>query len=103
MYMKGKATFSELMDRPFYELHEIYRLVFLRMQAEKERQEKEKKEEEAKRKAEAKRNAPRGIPPSYSIRPIDKNKNSPSSHLSPLQAEELEDALEDLAEGGTMI
>ena len=84
------------MDRPFNELHELYRIVYLRAEAqakaEKERQEKEEREKGQKK----------GGPPYQQINrqpPTDVN-NMPDLNLSPMAAEEMEDALEDLAEGG---
>ena len=84
------------MDRPFNELHELYRIVYLRAEAqakaEKERQEKEEREKGRKK----------GGPPHPQINrqpPTDVN-NMPDLNLSPMAAEEMEDALEDLAEGG---
>lgn len=85
------------MDRPFNELHELYRIVYLRAEAqakaEKERQEKEEREKKQ----------GKGGPPHPQINrkpPTDVNNNMPDLNLSPLAAEEMEDALEDLAEGG---
>ena len=84
------------MDRPFNELHELYRIVYLRAEAqakaEKERQEKEERE---------KRNGKGGPShPQINRQPPTDVNNMPNLNLSPLAAEEMEDALEDLAEGG---
>lgn len=84
------------MDRPFNELHELYRIVYLRAEAqakaEKERQEKEERE---------KRNGKGGPPyPQINRQPPTDVNNTPNLNLSPLAVEEMEDALEDLAEGG---
>ena len=86
------------MDRPFNELHELYRIVYLRAEAqakaEKERQEKEEKE-----KANGK-----GGPkyPQINRQPPTDVNNQPNQNqtISPLAAEAMEEAFEDLAEGG---
>lgn len=83
------------MDRPFNELHELYRIVYLRAEAqakaEKERQEKEEREKKYKG-GQSNRQINRK-------QPTDVNQ-PPNLNLSPMAAEEMEDALEDLAEGG---
>lgn len=86
------------MDRPFNELHEIYRIVYLRAEAqakaEKERQEKEEREKKGK-------NGPK-YPQINRLPPTDVTQTShnQNSISSPLAAEAMEDALEELAEGG---
>ena len=84
------------MDRPFNELHELYRIVYLRAEAqakaEKERQEKEEREKKY----------GKGGPQHSQLNrrpPTDVNQ-PPNLNISPMAAEEMEDALEDLAEGG---
>lgn len=84
------------MDRPFNELHELYRIVYLRAEAqakaEKERQEQEERDKKY----------GKGGPKHPQINrqpPADVNQPS-QNYISPLAAEEMEDALEDLAEGG---
>ena len=81
------------MERPFREVHELYRILFLRAQAEKEADEKRKAEEE-KRAREERKNGNKK--PQYNRQPTDLSIPSPS----PMQAEALEDAFEELAEGG---
>ena len=88
------------MDRPFNELHELYRIVYLRAEAqakaEKERQEKEEKEKKYEK----------GGPKYPQInRPQSPDVKYSSQHvqnqaISPLAAEAMEEAFEDLAEGG---
>lgn len=103
--MKGRITFTDLFDRPFREVHELYRIVYLKAQAEAEREKQRQAEEEEKRKQEEKANRPRGIP--NLPKPYKPNSKQPtddiSQHtMSPLEAEELQDMLEDMAEGGIM-
>lgn len=85
-------------------MHELYRILYIRAeaQAKADEERKKKEEEEAKRKERA--NRPRGYPPGYRQRPADVNKSKEADMPtpSPLEAEVLEDALEELAEGGVM-
>lgn len=103
--MKGRVTITDLMDRPFRELHELYKILFDRAEAEKRRREEEeakaKEEEERKRQSEINR----GIKPKLNrMPPPDAIRNNPSDIQtpSPLEAEALEDALEEMAEGGVI-
>lgn len=84
------------MDRPFNELHEIYRIVYLRAEAqakaEKERQEKEEREKKAK-------NGPK-YPQINRLPPTDVSKTSHNQSSTSLAAGDMEDVLEELAEGG---
>ena len=107
------------MDRPFQELHELYRLIYLKAEVDakiqKEREEKEKKEaEEAERKKKADRGLSPGMmsPSQYAMR-VKKQKPSPtdvndkpqtdtSYTPSPLEVEALADMMEELSEGGVM-
>lgn len=93
------------MDRPFREIHELYRIVFLRAkeqeEKEKQRQEEEEKERQAKDQSDIRRGAIhphiRREPPSDAAT-VKKDKSlTPSSQL---EIEALEDAFEELAEGG---
>ena len=93
------------MDRPFRELHELYKILFERAEADKKRREEEeakaKEEEERKRQSEINR----GIrPPQLNRMPPPDAKRNPSDVQtpSPLEAEALEDALEEMAEGGVI-
>lgn len=94
------------MDRPFRELHELYRILFLRAeaQAKKDKEEAEKKERE--QKEEEQKNRPKGISQPMYYKPdrqlTDVKQQNDLSAPSPLEAEALEDALEELAEGGLM-
>ena len=84
------------MDRPFNELHELYRIVYLRAEAQaKAEQERQEKEEQEKKYGKNGSSYPQinRKPPTDVNRP-------PNLNLSPMAAEEMEDALEDLAEGG---
>jgi hypothetical protein len=94
---------TDLMDRPFGELHEIYRIVYLRAEAQakadKERQEKEKAQEEAKRKSKG-LHAPMRYRPN---KPTDVKPQIDSTYVpSALEAEAMEDMLEELADGSVM-
>lgn len=87
------------MDRPFREIHELYRINFLRVQAKKEADEEEerKKKEEERRQKASNRSSSNN---SYNMSP-DANLNNiiPSSLL---ESDDLEEALEELAEGSVM-
>ncbi len=80
------------MDRPFRELHEIYRIVYLRAEASKA-EEKARLEEEKKSKANS------GRPTDGGISNQSKTAKAP---LSPLEAEAIEEVFEELGEGGMM-
>lgn len=86
------------MDRPFKELHEIYRIVYLK--AEKQAQaEEERKAKEAEEKKKKERERSMGSLPSnpmYQNRPTDVMPTNQMDTLSPAQAEALQDALEDI-------
>ena len=90
------------MNRPFRELHELYKILFERAEAQKKAEEERRKQEEKaaaeKEKAEVARGAKlpqiRRAPPPDAV-------TSPNSLIpSPLEAEALEEALEEMAEGG---
>lgn len=81
------------MDRPFREIHELYRINFLRVQAKKEAEE----EEERKKKAEKNKSSNTN---SYNMSSdVNTNNIIPSSLLG---SDDLEEALEELAEGGVI-
>ena len=88
------------MDRPFRELHELYKLLFQRAEAQAKAQ-KEKEEQERKEKLERdkyKHSKRRMLPP-------DAQGSSPNNVIqtpSPLEAEAFEDVLEEMAEGGVI-
>lgn len=93
------------MDRPFRELHELYRLLFLRAQEQAAAEKAKQEEEERKKNNEQKRPKPPGInyPQGYSrARLADATRKNSVSMPSAYEAEVLEDALEDLVEGGVM-
>ena len=88
------------MAMPFYEVHELYRLLFIRSQAQaKEREEREKEESKDKPPYE-KRTFGGGIAPSYNNhkKPTDVNKPIETDSLTPFEAEQLQDALEEIME-----
>ena len=69
------------MDRPFNEIHEIYRILYLRSEAQKKAEEEREKEEKKNKK-----------------HPTQKSLTDVNTvpELSPLEAEAMEDALEEL-------
>lgn len=96
-YMKGRTTVVELMDRPFMELRELYRIALKREEAraaaEKAREEEEKRKEEAeKRRQKYPRNPNRPQ--------TTQQQNLPA--LPHMDEDELEEALEEMAGGGIM-
>lgn len=102
-FLKGKETISNLISAPFHYIHELYRIIFERNEERMKREEEEKKKVEAEEK-EAQRKSPRKMPniPQRN-QPMQKqkeNKQKALSTMSPYEAEELEDALEELTEGG---
>ena len=80
------------MDRPFREIHELYKILYdkaeVRVKEEKERKEQERQEEEMKRRGQMPR------------KPADDLNRSITP--SPAEAAALEDVFEELAEGGVM-
>lgn len=70
------------MDRPFNEIHEIYRILYLRSEAQKKAEEEREKKEKDKAKQ----------PPSKKLTDVNRSIPEPS----PLEAEMIEDALEEL-------
>lgn len=82
------------MDRPFRELHEIYRIVYLKAEKQAQDEEKRKAKEAEEKKKEQERS--RGSRPMYQNRPTDVMPTNQMDTLSPAQAEALEDALEDI-------
>lgn len=97
--MKGRVSVIELMDRPFRELHEYYKIFLQRAEAQK------KADEEAQKKAaeEERKKSKRSFsnhPPQYNRQSLPTDANNDSSTTipepSPMQAEFLEEALEEL-------
>lgn len=87
------------MEAPFDYLHELYRIVYLRSEAQAK---KAKEEEEARQDEERKKKGMSSgiiLPPGYRP-PIDAKQNNQPPSVSPIEAEALEDALEELTEGG---
>ena len=70
------------MDRPFNEIHEIYRILYLRSEAQKKAEEEREKKEKNKAKQ----------PPYKKLTDVNRSIPEPS----PLEAEMIEDALEEL-------
>ena len=84
------------MDRPFRELHEIYRIVYLKAEKQAQDEEKRKAKEAEEKKKEQERSRGSYRSPMYQNRPTDVMPTNQMDTLSPAQAEALEDALEDL-------
>ena len=87
------------MDRPFRELHELYKILYERAEAqqaaEKARQEKEAEKERKQRNSEV----TRGIKPPQYVRELPTDALTNESTIpqpSPLEIEALEDALEEI-------
>lgn len=80
------------MDRPFREIHELYKLLYERAIAQQKAEEQRKKEEEKKE-----REAKKG-PHQRRYLPTDvNNKPTPMPTPSPYEMEMLEDAMEELS------
>lgn len=91
------------MDRPFRELHELYKILFERAEAQKKAEEERKAREEKEAAEKEKAEIARGgrLPQIRRAPPPDAAKSSPNDLTpSPLEAEALEEALEELTEGG---
>ena len=86
------------MDRPFREIHELYKILYERAQAQQEAEEARKKKEEEEARNQAQKRGPSGFSPSYNRQPpTDAIPNSSTiTEPSPFEAEALEDALEEL-------
>lgn len=85
------------MDRPFKELHEIYRIVYIKAEKQAQAEEERKaKEAEAKKKERERSMGPHPRNPMYQNRPTDVMPTNQMDTLSPAQAEALQDALEDI-------
>lgn len=88
--MKGRVSVLDLMDRPFREVHELYKILYQRAEAqqkEAEEREKKEKEEEKKRQRQNGQNNVRQQPP-------DAASTIPTP--SPLEMEALEEMFEDM-------
>lgn len=92
------------MDRPFREIHELYKIVYERAEAQAAVEAARKAEEEEKRKNEERSNISRGAakPQIHRQPPPDAKIESYNSIPvpSPLAASEIEDAIEEMLEGG---
>ncbi len=78
MFLKGRVSIIELIDRPFREIHELYRISINKAEARMEAEAAKKEEKSTDGKSE-------------SVQP-----SSPSIY----EAEAIEDALEEMLEGG---
>ena len=102
-FYKGRISILDLLsdDLPFYKLHEFYRLVFLRMKAQEEEEERKAEQEWIN---ENKERAKKGLAPlskpAGGFRNRNKSNGNNNTGPSSLQAEMLEDSLEEMFEGG---
>lgn len=99
---KGRISIPDLIEAPFREVHELYRILINKIEADKKAAEerKKKEEEEAKKQEQADIKAGRLNPMIRRGEPTDDiNKTTTPS---PLESEELEEVLEELAEGGAL-
>lgn len=92
------------MDRPFRELHELYKILYERAEAQKKADEERQKKEEEEERARQKLKADENIAP-YQIHrepPPDATKITPDDNIipSPYEVEALEEVFEEMAEGG---
>lgn len=101
-YLKGRVSLLELFDRPFRELHELYRIVYNRAEMQRLKDEEEKKREEEEKKSELSKSNKSKQTTKQPTDAIGVRSNKNISMPSPLESEALEDALEELAEGGLM-
>ena len=99
-FLKGRSPFSELYNAPFWQVHELYKIVVERAEAqqkaEEERQRKEKEEERRQKEAEA-RKAGRPYKPLPELQqsvPVDESNNMPTP--SPISSDDLEEFFEEL-------
>lgn len=86
--MKGRVSVLDLMDRPFREVHELYKILYQRAEA----QQKEAEEREKKEKEEEERHKRQGGPKRQ--KPTDAASTIPTP--SPLEMEALEEMFEDM-------
>ena len=85
--MKGRVSVLDLMDRPFREVHELYKILYQRAEAQqKEAEEREKKEKEEEKKRQ------KGSPNKQQL--TDATSTIPTP--SPLEMEALEEMFEDM-------
>ena len=92
------------MECPFREVHELYRIVYEKAEAqakaEQERQENERKQQEEQERQER---IKRGLPPPIRREPSSDVKQAAKPNTpvpSPYEAEQLEEMFEDMIEGG---
>mgnify|MGYP004478991129 CR=1 FL=1 len=81
----------DMLNAPFDDIHSLYKIVFLRSEAQKERA---KEEERKAKQQELNKNNTRY----NTYKPTDEVPKSPS--LSNISEDDLEDAIEEMAEGG---
>lgn len=101
MSYKGRLSIDACMDMPFNELHEFYRIAYLRMQARMEAQKaeekKRKEEEEKERIKERQQHLSQARGPRKPWTPTDVNKTTSKTTVPPssVTMEDIEEFLED--------
>lgn len=101
MSYKGRLSIDACMDMPFNELHEFYRIAYLRMQAKMEAQkreeEKRKKEEEINRINQKQQNLRQARGPRKPWTPTDVNQQTSQTTVPPssVTMDDIEEFLED--------
>lgn len=102
-HLKGRISILDLIECPFNEIHELYKIVYDKAEARaKEEEEKAKRErEEEERKKQSERTA-KGMPQLIKRNPVptDGSNNKKSNSTSSFSSDDLEDAFEELIEGG---
>ena len=99
---KGRISIPDLIDAPFREVHELYRILIAKVEANKKAEEerKKKEEEEVKKQEQADIKSGKRNPMIRRGEPTDDTNKT--AIPSPLESEELEEALEELVEGGAI-
>ena len=81
------------MDRPFREVHELYKILYERAEAQQKAEEERRKKEEEEQRREQQRN--KGLPANRKLADVPPP-STPSCEPSPMEAEAIEDMLEEI-------
>ena len=81
------------MDRPFREIHELYKILYQRAEAQKLKEEEEAKARENEQRDKGKQSTAKQVPSDASITPAV---NNPGIQPSSMELEALEEAFEDM-------
>lgn len=88
-------------ELPFWKLHELYRLLFLKMKAQEEEEERKAEEEFNNENKERAKKGLAPLPrPAGGFSKYRNKSNDTTTGPSPLEAEMLQDSLEEMFEGG---